>query len=216
LPLAVLLSLQWRLLVNLQRNSAVAHRVALDAQLDVVARQIALHFSTSGERTLRVPPWFFTPPCDCFDQLVFDRIPPAGSPPDDPVARETWLTTAGRGVRYFLLAPMVGPFVGRVLVYDLQQRARIDAESIAPSTRLALSYLELRARKMPASVDAKDVIVDESDPGRPMLLAFVVDEQAQIVGITAMVLDLTSSSGRPCPRSFAAHSARRAAHPKSL
>jgi hypothetical protein len=34
------------------------------------------------------------------------------------------------------------------------------------------------------------VIADESDPGHPMLLTFVADEQSQLVGIAAVVVDL--------------------------
>ena len=190
LPLVVLLSLQYRVLVDLQRNTAVAHRVALDVQLDLIARQIALHFSTAGERMLRIPPWVFTPTRDGFDTVVFDRFPAAGPSPGDPGARERWATAPGQGVRYFYLVPLVGRFQGRVQAYDLQKRVRIDEGSIAPATRLALSYSQMRAQKMPASIDPKDVIADDSDPSRPMLLSFVVDEKRQLVGIAAVVVDL--------------------------
>jgi signal transduction histidine kinase len=190
LPLLVLLSFQYRLLVDLQRNTAVAHRAALQVQLDLLAKQIALHFSTSGERTLRLPPWIFTRTCDCFDQFVFRHIPAAGPAPSDAAALEKWLTAPGQGARYFFLVPLGGRFQGRVLAYDVQRRARVAEESLAPSTRLALSYWQMRAHKTPASVDPKDLIVDESDPGRPMLLSLVTDEQSQLVGITAMVLDV--------------------------
>lgn len=186
----MLLSLQYRLSADLQRNTAVAHRVALQIQLDLIARQVALHFSTTGERMLRVPPGIFTPTCDCFDKLVFDRFPPAGSSPSDRAARERSLTASGQGVRYFVLVPLVGRFQGRVQAYDLRQRVRIDEGSLAPSTRLALSYSQMRAQKTPASIDPKDVIADDSDPRHPMLLGFVADETSQLVGIAAVVIDL--------------------------
>ncbi len=127
---------------------------------------------------LRVPPRAFTPPCDCFDTFVFDHFPPAGPASGDSVAR------------YFFLVPLVGPFEGRVVAYDLQQRVRIDEGSIAPSTRLVLSYSQMRAQKTPASINPKDVIADESDPSHPMFLSFVADEQSQLVGIAAVVVDL--------------------------
>jgi signal transduction histidine kinase len=190
LPLVVLLSLQYRLLVDLQRNTAVAHRVALEIRIDLLARQVALHFSTTGERMLRVPPWAFTPACDCFDKFVFEHFPPAGSSHGDPVALESSLTAPEQGVRYFFLVPLVGRFQGRVQAYDLRKRVRIDEGSIAPSTRLVLSYSQMRAQKTPASIDPKDVIADESDPGHPMLLGFVADEKSQLVGIAAVVVDL--------------------------
>jgi signal transduction histidine kinase len=188
LPLVVLLSLQYRWLVDLQRSTAVANRVALQARLDLVVKQVALHFSATGERALRVAPWVFTQPYD-FDKFVFDRFP-ANPPGDAQGGQERWGIAPGHGVRSFFLMPLRGPFKGRVLAYDLPQRVRIDEKSIAPSTRLALSYWQTRAERMPASVDPKDVVADESDPARPMLLSLVVDEQSSLVGITALVIDL--------------------------
>ena len=208
LPLVVLLSLQYRLLVNLQRNTAVAHRVALQIQLDLLARQVALHFSTTGERMLRVPPRTFSPQCDCFDKFVFDHFPPAAATPGQPIAPASSLTASEPGVRYFFLVPLVGPFQGRIHAYDVQQGVRIDDGSIPPSTRLVLSYSQMRAQKMPASIDPKDVIADESDPGHPMLLTFVADEQSQLVGIAAVVVDLDFFARETLPTLL-----RRALHP---
>lgn len=190
LPLVVLLTLQYRLLVDLQKNTAVAHRVALQVQLDLVAKQIALHFSTSGEETLRVPPRIFAQTCDCVDRFVFNHLPPAGPRPSDPAAREKWLTAPGQGARNLILVSLQGRFRDRVLAYDLQQRVRIAEENIAPSTRLALSYWQMRAQRMPTSITQKNLIVDDSDPGRPLLLSVVADEQSRLVGIAAIVVDL--------------------------
>ncbi len=190
LPLVVLLSLQYRLSVDLQRSTAVAHRAALQIQLDAIARQVARHFAATGERTLRIPPRIFTPTCDCFDAFVFERFPTANPVPSDPVARERSLKASLQGVRYFFLVPLVGRLQGRVQAYDVRQRVRIDEGDVAPSTRLALSYSLMRALKMPASIDPKVVIADESDPGHPMLVGFVADENGQLVGIAAVVIDL--------------------------
>jgi signal transduction histidine kinase len=187
LPLVVLLSLQYRFLVDLQRHTAVAHRAALQIQLDLLARKVALHFSETGERMLRVAPGIFTPTCDCFDTAVFDRFPPAGPASGDSDAR------------YFFLVPLVGQFQGRVVAYDVQRRVRIDAGSLAPSARLVLSYSQMRAQKTPASINPKDVIVDESDPSHPMLLGFVADEQSQLVGIAAVVVDLDVFARKTLP-----------------
>lgn len=199
LPLVVLLSLQYRLLVDLQRNTAVAHRVALEMRLDLLARQVALHFSTTGERMLRVPPWTFTPQCDCFDRFVFDHFPPAVQTPGQPIGAASSVTASEPGVRYFFLVPLVGPFQGRVHAYDVQQGVRIDDGSIPPSTRLVLSYSQMRAQKMPASIDPKDVVADESDPSHPLLLNFVADEQSQLVGIAAVVVDLNFFARKTLP-----------------
>jgi signal transduction histidine kinase len=190
LPLVVLLTLQYRLLVDLERNTALANGVALQGQLDLLAKQINMLFATSGERTLHVPPWFFTPASDQFDQRVFRHLPPAGPRPSEPAALETWLSAPGQGARYFFLLPLEGQFQGRVLAYDLQRRVRIDEQSLAPSTRLALSYWQMRAQRMPASVSPKNLVTDDSDLSRPMLLRLVVNEQSRVVGITAMVVDL--------------------------
>jgi two-component system, OmpR family, phosphate regulon sensor histidine kinase PhoR len=174
-PLVVLLSLQYRVLVDLQRNTAVAHRAALDIRLDLLARQIALHFSTTGERMLRVPPWILAPTCDCFDKYVFDRFPASGPRPDS---------------RYFFLVPLTGPSQGRVHAYDLQRRVRVDEGSVSPAARLVLSYSQMRAQRTPASIDPTELVTDDSDPSHPMLLSFIADEQSELVGIAAAVVDL--------------------------
>lgn len=209
LPLVVLLSLQYRLLVDLQRNTAVAHRVALGIQVDLLARQVALHFSTTGERMLRVPPRAFTPPCDCFDEFVFEHFPPVGPSSGDAARRDRPATASGQEARYFFLVPLVGRFQGRVVAYDLRRRVRIDEGSIAPSTRLVLSYSQMRAQRTPASIDPKDVIADGSDPRHPMLLGFVAGEQSQLVGIAAVVVDLDFFARKTLPPLL-----RRALHPE--
>ncbi len=188
--LVVLLSLQYRLLVDLERNTAVAHRDALKMRLDLLARQVALHFSTTGERMLRIPPWVFTPTSDSFDTFVFDHVPSVGDGAGPAAAPDGSLTTAGQGVRFFVLMPLVGRFQGRVVAYDLQRRARIDEGSLSPSARLVLSYAQMRAKTTPASIDTKHVVTDESDPRHPMLLGFVADDQSRLVGIAAVVVDL--------------------------
>lgn len=112
---------------------------------------------------------------------------------------EKWLTAPGQGARYFLLVPLAGPFQGQVFAYDVQKRGRIPDARIEPSTRLALHYAQLRASKMPASVNSKDLVADETDPRHPMILAYVADEESRLVGITAMVLDVDFFSREALP-----------------
>ena len=85
-PLALLLSLQYWLLRNLERSAAVAHSAALQAQLELLTKHVVLHFATLGERALRIPPWIFEQTVDATDRLVFRHLSPARPRPGDPAA----------------------------------------------------------------------------------------------------------------------------------
>lgn len=189
LSLVVLLGLQYRVLVDLQRSTAVAHAVALEDRLDGIVNHVARHVSATGELTLRVPARVFTQSGDAFDRYVFDHFPATSSAPSS-MTGQAEPVAPGREVRNLFLVPLRGPFEGRVLAYDLPHRVRLDDGGIAPSTRLVLSYWQMRAVTMPTSVDPKELMADNRDPRRPVLLSVVADAQGALVGIAALVIDV--------------------------
>ena len=189
LSMVVLLSLQYRALVDLQRSTAVAHAVALEDRLAGIAHQVSDHVTAVGEGTLRVPARLFTAPVDEVDRYVFDRSPQSAST-DNARGPAVDSQAPGREVSHLFLVPLRGEFEGRVLAYDLGRHARLDQGEIAPSTQLALSYWQTRAVRMPASLNPKELMSDDRDPGRPMLLSVVADEQGALVGLTALVIDV--------------------------
>ncbi len=189
-PLLLMLGLQYLWLVELERKSAMAHYASLSKQLELLTKEIAFHFVSSGERTLRVPPWLLTGTCECYDKYVADHAPaPTSPPPTDLVAREAWLAAPFQGARVFFVASFVGPEPGRLVAFDMRTRARLSEEQIPPAMRLAVYYWQIRVHKSPASVHSKDIVADETDPENPMLLAVIADENSRVVGVTGMVVD---------------------------
>ncbi len=169
-PLAVLLGFQYRWLVELDRNSAVAWQASLDNYLAAVSEQVELAYRSRGERLLNLPP------------TVFE----AGR--RDEAARHFQAREMAGARRLFLVSFLDG--AGEVWFYDPGSgsaearpgtpEARAVAVAVAPWQALAAAG---------GRVERPALAVDERDPEQRVLLNPILDDRSGLVGVAGMILD---------------------------
>lgn len=172
-PLAVLLALQYRWLVELDRTSAVAHRAALANYLEAVTKQVEYFYRTAAERSLNLSAGAFTP----------ERLEKAGLYlKKKPV----------EGARRLFVVSFLGEQEGQVFFVDpYSASASLEVPPWSPEVRavyVAVAPWRTLAHKG-GVVEPVTLQVDERDPAHRILLNPITDDASRLVGIAGMILD---------------------------
>ncbi|MEW6336623.1 MAG: ATP-binding protein [Acidobacteriota bacterium] len=185
IPLAVLIALQYRWLVDLERTSSVARRASLAKVLDAVAKEVYYTYKSLADRTLDVSPAVFSR--EGLLKAAHRFVKKAG--PD------------AAAVRHFFLVDFADP--GPILVLD--PRAGVfevpsySAETLA--IWAAAAPWEIRFKKG-APVELS-IVSDERDRDFPILLKPIVDDGSRLVGLSGMILDRDHFAAHVLPQAIA-------------
>ena len=180
-PLVVLLALQYRWLVTLERTSAMAHRATLHNYLEAVTTEVQYHYRSLAERSLNLPSSLFT------------------SGPIEKAAAFFANKPVGQAGRLFVVT-LTGPGRGEPLMYD-SDRGLMVSEPDAPETRAVSAagapWLQTAARH--SRMLSTALTVDERNPRHRVVLNPITDENTRVVGLAALVIDAEHFRRRVLP-----------------
>lgn len=174
-PLCVLLALQYRSLVRLERLSAVAHRAAVDQYLEAVTGELRYFYESAAERALNLPVSVFTE--SCWDDAAFH-----------------FKKKGVEGAELLFLVSFVEGDYERLVFYD-PSGERVAVDPYSPEYRAvyvaATSWSVLGRKGIP--VGPVSLAIDERDPDHRIVLNPITDaidaDTARIVGVAGMVVD---------------------------
>jgi signal transduction histidine kinase len=170
-PLVVLLALQYRWLVTLERTSAMAHQATLHNYLEAVTTEVQYHYRSLAERSLNLPPSVFI----------------AGS--IDKAAAFFANKSVGNNGRLFVV-PLSGPGRGVPLMFDAGRGRMVPAPEAPESRAVAAAgapWLQTVARR--SRMMSTALTVDERNPRHRVVLNPITDDDAEVVGLAALVID---------------------------
>lgn len=170
LPLVVLLSLQYRWLVELEQKSAVAEKAYLQNYLEGVSSRIEYFYRRQAEHALNLPGSLFSM---CSPDKVAHYL----------VKRKP------EGAKSLFVANLINKEWGGVLVYDPHLEQFVDPTdtefqaifvALAPWKTLAHKGVELRSH---------GISVEEKDTGNRIILNPITDDSDKVVGLVGMIVD---------------------------
>jgi signal transduction histidine kinase len=169
LPLVVLLGLQCWWLADLERNSAIARKAALDNYLGAISKEVRYFYYKISERALNLPP----------EALGQKSITKAGS-----YFKKKEIVGAKRlfVVSYLTRDP--------IYFYDPKTHAmevpEFSDETVAVwAAASPWAYL----RKKGAKIDTTNLSVDQRDPDNRIILNPIVDDNWKLIGLVGMIVD---------------------------
>ncbi len=171
-PLAILLSVQYFWLADLERTSTIARRVALDKHLMAVAKEVEYFYANQAERALNLPAY-------SFDRERLPKV--AGWYKKKPVQGAQEL---------FLFNYRENP-AGDLLLFDPVEVALHGPKEWSPAVHaisMAVAPWTI-LRQQGERVMNTRLSVDERDPHHRIILNPVLDEHSKLVGLVGMVLD---------------------------
>lgn len=175
LPLAVLLALQYRSLVRLERLSGVAHQASLDNYLEAVTSEVRYFYEAGAERALNLPASVFTE--SCWEDAGFH-----------------FKKKGVLGARLlFLVSFLEGDWERLVFFEPSGKRLAVDPYSAEyRAIYVASSSWSVLGRKgLP--VGPVSLSIDERDPENRIVLNPITQaidgDTARIVGLAGMVVD---------------------------
>jgi signal transduction histidine kinase len=167
-PLVVILGLQYRLLVALEKTSVAAHRGTLKNYLETIAADVAHSYRTTATRALHVL-------ADAFVR----NTPPGGSVCTTGVQGAQLLFTVflqDEQIQMRFYNSMCQPLTSTPDV------ATVHAIKVASAPGILLS-------KKGMVVETATVTVDERDPAHRLLLKPVTDAASRVIGVAGMLVD---------------------------
>jgi len=168
-PLAVLLALQYRWLVELERTSSIASRTSLQQRLEIISKEVKYFYASRAEKMLNVPPYLLSP--------------------QRREALAAYLRTRPLQGFQGMFVVSFGPG-GETLAFDPESGSLEEMEF----SRKALAVWAATApwklvAKAGDPLEQTDLIVDERDRSNRMILNPVVEERGRLVGLTGLILD---------------------------
>jgi signal transduction histidine kinase len=178
-PLLVIVGLQYRSLVALEKTSVAAHRGILRSYLEAIATDVARFYRTTATSALQM----------LADDLV-PNAPLAGS-----------VCAAGVQGAQFLFTAFVQEDLLQMHFYDPTCRplASPPAAETVHAIKVALAPWKLLSKKG-IVVEAAPVTVDERDPEHRLLLKPVTDAASRVIGVAGMLVDTTFFTDNYLPR----------------
>ncbi|HSR67534.1 MAG TPA: HAMP domain-containing sensor histidine kinase [Acidobacteriota bacterium] len=161
-PLTALMLLQYRWLVDLQYNSALAQKAAMRGYADLVAEKVEYFFRKNAERALNVPSAVLEK--DRQDQLSYLRQKKKDI----------------EGARLLFLIRFQDERIEEVF-YD--PASKQEAEPV----RVDLLYLKT-LHKYGKTIDS-ELKVDDSDPDNAVIFKPITDECSRLLGVAGMLVD---------------------------
>ncbi|HET6373126.1 MAG TPA: HAMP domain-containing sensor histidine kinase [Candidatus Polarisedimenticolia bacterium] len=170
-PLAVLLVLQYRWLLELQEKTAIAREATLGDYLETVSSAVESYYRLSAERLLAVP-------ADLFTTNRLDEV------------ADVFEERGTKGAKRVFVLSFVTTDAGKLLFYDPSipsMEPPNDPEEARAAYVASAPWQILGGR--PADAGAAGVSVDEMDRQNRILLCPVFDEGHRVVGVAGMILD---------------------------
>lgn len=185
-PLVLLVVVQYRWLVRLERVSAVAHQATLDNYLEAIVSGVELHYRSLGERALNLPAAMFTA---------------------DRVHKAAWYfdKKAGEGARRHFVVSFVGEAAGTVL-FHVPAEQKLETPAWSDEVRavhVAVAPWKVLAMKH-GVVERPALQLDERDPDHRMILNPITEESGRLVAIAGLIVDPDHFEERVLPERVAA------------
>jgi len=168
-PLAVLLTLQYRWLVDLERSSSVARRAYLGKLLDVVSKEVYYFYATNAERALNVPALLLTE----------DKIQKVGA---------FFKKNEFEGARRLFV---ISYCTKEYLLFWNPETNVMEVPRFSPETVavwMATAPWGVRAEKNPV-IQSRGLSAEEPDPDNWIILSPITDDSSRLVGLAGMILD---------------------------
>jgi signal transduction histidine kinase len=169
-PLAVLLVLQFRWLIELQRNSTIARRASLENYLGAVANETAYFYTSAADRLLNLPVDAYTEETIEAAARFFDSRDLSGFQ------------------RVFVVTYQPIP---RLFIYEPTSRTMVEAQDSTPESRaiwVATSPWGTLHKTL-GEVTTSGLAADEHDPNHRIILNPITDENRFLVAITGLIID---------------------------
>ncbi len=172
LPMALLLTFQYRWLTSLAETSAIAERAALSNYIEAVSTQVEYFYRRQAERSLNIP-------SDYFYDVGIDKI--------------AWYfkRKEPEGAKLFFAIKYTPAEWGEFRAYD--PRAQRLGEPEDPATMRAILVATAPWKLMAdkgSAILADSFLVDERDPeNRIVLHPVTLGPDGRVIGITGMVVD---------------------------
>lgn len=176
IPLVVLLALQYRWLVKLDRSSKIVHKATLSGFLDSVSKEVEFTYKEKGERLLNLPASVFT----------YDRLEKAAHH----FKKKRGEGAGVEGARRLFVVSFVNGHEGKPLFFE-PTCSSLEARDWSPEDQavwVATAPWRTLAHKR-GIVERVRLTSEERDPSYRMLLYPVTDDASQVVGVAGMILD---------------------------
>ena len=172
-PLLVILALQYRWLVDLERASMVARQVTLENYLGTITKEVRFFYSGAAERALNLPAAILEPR---YVHKIGKFFRSKG--------------TEGAS-RLFVVNYLAEDHSRRTLLYGSDTHAMEPPEDY--STEVAAIYLAAAPwavlSKKGGVIDEVAFAVEEKDPEHRTILNPITDESSRLVGLAGMIVD---------------------------
>lgn len=162
IPLTVLMLLQYRWLVDLQENSALAQKASMESYLELVTEKVEYFFRKNAERALNVP------------AVVLEKTP------QEQLSYLRQKKKDIEGARLLFLIRFEDEHVKQVF-YDPVTRS--EAEPV----KIDLLYLKT-LHKYAKTIES-ELKVDDSDPENAVILKPITDDCSLLLGVAGMLVD---------------------------
>jgi signal transduction histidine kinase len=170
LPLGILLGLQYWWLADLERNSAIARKAALDNYLAAISKEVHYFYVKNAERALNVPPELLGP------KAIKKKAGFHFKKKEVPGAKRFFVVSyLTRTETYFY-----NPKTNTMEMPDFSDESVAVWAAAAP-----WSYL----RKKGSKIDTSKLSVDQRDPDNRIIINPIVDDDWKLVGLAGMIVD---------------------------
>ncbi len=169
-PLVVLLVLQYRWLVELQRNSTIARRAALENYLGAITKDVDFFYNSTADRVLTLPPNAYA------EETIQEAAPFFAS-----------RNLAGIR-RVFVVTYQPIP---TLFFFDKDTQSMVESEEPSPDSQAVWvsSSPWSTLHKTLGEVVSTDVAVNDHDPDRRVILSPITDENHFLVAIAGLIID---------------------------
>ena len=185
-PLLVLLALQYRWLVDLERASTIARQVALDNYLGTITKEVRFFYLSAAERMLNLPAAILEPRYGHKIGKFFH-------------SKET-----GGAARLFVVNYLAEDRSRQVLLYDPLTHAMEPPVGFSPEAKaiyLAAAPWAILSKKG-GVIDETAFIVEQRDPEHRTILNPITDESSRLVGLAGMIVDQKGFRDTVLPRAI--------------
>jgi len=169
-PLAVLLGLQYRWLIELQRHSTIARQAALENYLGAIANDVSYFFTSTADRVLTLPP-------NAYDEATIQE------------AARFFKSRNLDGVRRAFVVTYQP--IPKLFFYDEGARSMVEPAEPSPDSQavwVATSPWSTLHKTL-GEIVSTDFAVNGHDPDRRIILIPVTDDNHFLIAIAGLIVD---------------------------
>ena len=169
-PLAVLLGLQYRWLIELQRHSTIARQAALENYLGAIANDVSYFFTSTADRVLTLP-------TNAYDEATIQE------------AARFFKSRNLDGVRRAFVVTYQP--IPKLFFYDEDTRSMVEQAEPSPDSQavwVATSPWSTLHKTL-GEIVSTDFAVNGHDPDRRIILIPVTDDNHFLIAITGLIVD---------------------------